>query len=144
MPMIVSWPEKIKKVIVSDHICAAWDIFPTMCDISGLQKPDDLDGISLFPLITGKGKQSEHKYLYWEFPERGGQQAVRLNNWKGIRDSTRNGKMKIELFNLENDITEETDLSDKYPEIIRQIEEIMIAEHEKPEVERFNIFTRNN
>ena len=39
-----------------------------------------------------------------------------------------------------NDITEETDLTGKYPEIVKQIEEIMDREHIKPEVERFNIF----
>ncbi|MDQ1296734.1 MAG: N-acetylgalactosamine-6-sulfatase, partial [Bacteroidota bacterium] len=143
VPMIISWPEKIKKESVNDHICAAWDIFPTMCEISGLQKPPDLDGISLFPLITGKGKQPEHKYLYWEFPEKGGQQAVRVNNWKGIRDSIRSGNMKIKLFNLENDIAENIDLSGQFPEIVKQIEEIMVLEHRKPEIDRFNIFASN-
>ena len=63
----------------------------------------------------------------------------RKNN--DIVDETENG---IDFSIFENDITEETDLSDRYPEIIRQIEEIMISEHKKPEVERFNIFTRNN
>ena len=86
---------------VSDHICAAWDIFPTLCDLSGSEHPEGLDGISILPAITGKGKQKQHEYLYWEFPERRGQQAVRLNDWKGIRDSTRDGNMKIKLFNLE-------------------------------------------
>lgn len=143
VPMIISWPEKIKKESVKDQICAAWDIFPTMCEISGLQKPADLDGISLLPLITGKGKQSEHKYLYWEFPEKGGQQAVRLNNWKGVRDSIRSGNMKIKLFNLENDISENKDLSGQFPEIVKQIEEIMVFEHKKPEIDRFNIFASN-
>jgi len=140
VPMIVSWPDRIKKSVLSDHICAAWDIFPTLCDLSGSEHPDGLDGISILPTIIGKGKQKKHEYLYWEFPERRGQQAVRLNEWKGIRDSTRDGNMKIKLFNLMNDITEETDLAGEYPEIVKQIEEIMDREHIKPEVERFNIF----
>ncbi len=140
VPMIISWPDRIKKSALSDHICAAWDIFPTLCDLSGSEHPEGLDGISILPTIIGKGKQKQHEYLYWEFPERRGQQAVRLNEWKGIRDSTRDGNMKIKLFNLMNDITEETDLAGKYPEIVKQIEEIMDREHIKPEVERFNIF----
>jgi arylsulfatase len=52
--------------------------------------------------------------------------------------------MKIKLFNLENDIAENTDLSEQYPGIVRQIEEIMISEHKKPEIDRFNIFTSGN
>ena len=140
VPMIVTWPGRIKKAGISDHICAAWDIFPTLCDISGSEHPESLDGISILPSITGKGKQKQHDYLYWEFPERRGQQAVRLNEWKGIRDSTRDGNMKIKLFNLKDDITEETDLSGTYPEIVKQIDKIMANEHQKPEVDRFNIF----
>ncbi len=142
VPMIVSWPGRIKKAAVSDHICAAWDLFPTFCDISGAEQPDGLDGISMLPVITGKGKQKEHEFLYWEYPERRGQQAVRMNDWKGIRDSTRDGNMKIKLFNLENDITEETDLAGKYPEVVKQIEAIMVNEHQQPEIDRFNLFKK--
>jgi len=140
VPLIVSWPEKIKNPSVSDHICAAWDFFPTFCDISGSDYPDGLDGISIMPTITGKGKQKKHDYLYWEYPERRGQQAVRLNDWKAVRDSIRDGNIKIRLYNLKDDITESKDLSEKYPEIVKEIEDIMVNEHVKPEVERFDIF----
>jgi arylsulfatase A-like enzyme len=140
VPMIITWPQKIRKASVNDHICAAWDIFPTICDITGEEHPDGLDGISLMPTIIGRGEQKEHDYLYWEYPERRGQQAVRLHNWKGIRDSTRDGNLKIQLFNLENDIAEEKDISKQFTNIVKQIEDIMIKEHEKPEIERFDPF----
>lgn len=140
VPFIVSWPGRIKKSQVTNHICAAWDIFPTICDISGSKHPENLDGISIFPTILQKGKQEKHKYLYWEFPEGRGQQAVRLGNWKGIRNNTRGGNLSLQLYNLENDITEDLDVADKHPEIVSQIEEIMKTEHQKPEIERFNIF----
>ena len=143
VPLIISWPDKIKKSKVSDHLCAAWDIFPTLCDISGSKHPDGLDGNSILPTILQKGKQEKHKYLYWEYPERRGQQAVRIENWKGIRDSTRNGNLKIQLYNLENDITESQDVAVRYPEIVRQMEEIMMAEHNAPEIKRFDIFEKN-
>ena len=141
VPMIVSWPERVKKAVVTDHICAAWDIFPTFCDITGSVHPQGLDGISILPTITGKGKQKEHQFLYWEFPERRGSQAVRMYDWKAVRDSIRDGNMKIRLFNLKDDIAEEKDLSGSYPEIVKQMEEIMANEHIKPEIERFDIFT---
>ena len=142
VPLIVSWPAELNEGSVSDHICAAWDIFPTLCDLSGSEQPENFDGISLMPTIISNGKQAKHDHLYWEFPERRGQQAVRLGDWKGIRDSTRDGSMEIMLFNLANDITEEKDVSKDNPEIVKQIEQIMVAEHQEPEVERFAIFKK--
>lgn len=140
VPMIISWPRVIKEATESNHICAAWDIFPTICDLSGAEQPGGIDGISLMPTIAGKGRQEDHDHLYWEFPERRGQQAVRLGSWKGLRDSTRDGNMKVKLFNLETDITEENDLSDQFPDVVKEIELIMVQEHEKPEIERFDPF----
>ena len=141
-PLIISWPSKIKVGSVSDHICAAWDFFPTICDMSGSKHPDNLDGISILPAVIQKGKQEKHEFLYWEYPERRGQQAVRLNNWKGIRDSTRDGNMKLKLFNLENDITEVSDVADDNPGIVRKMEQIMSAEHKQPEIDRFDLFKK--
>jgi arylsulfatase A-like enzyme len=143
VPFIISWPEKIRKPGVSDMICAAWDIFPTFCDITGSEHPDGLDGISILPAILGKGKQPMHDYLYWEFPEKRGQQAVRMDKWKGIRDSSRDGNLKIRLYNLENDVTENSDVSDNFPEIVKRIADIMVMEHQKPGVQRFDLFSEN-
>jgi arylsulfatase len=143
VPLIISWPDRIKNGLTSDHICAAWDMFPTICDISESIIPENLDGISIMPTILQKGKQEEHKYLYWEFPEGGGQQAVRLGNWKAIRKNTRSGNLSFQLYNLENDITEESDVANQYPDIIKQVEEIMKTEHQKPELKGFDIFGAN-
>jgi arylsulfatase A-like enzyme len=140
VPLIVSWPAKMNNSRVSDHICAAYDIFPTICDLLGTEKPEDLDGISIMPTILGKGNQKEHDFLYWEYPERRGQQAVRMGEWKGVRDSTLDGNRKIQLFNLEKDITESENVAAANPEIVKRIEEIMVTEHSEPEVERFRIF----
>lgn len=142
VPMIISWPSATKESRVSNHICAAWDFFPTFCDLSGAGKPEGLDGISLIPTIMNEGTQKEHKFLYWEFPEGRGQQAVRMSEWKGIRDSTRLGNLKIKLFNLDADITESTDVSDNHPDIVKKIEQIMTDSHLQPEIERFDIFRK--
>jgi arylsulfatase len=140
VPLIVSWPAKINESRVSEHICAAWDIFPTICDITGGEKPQELDGLSIMPEILNKGKQEKHEYLYWEYPERRGQQAVRMGEWKGIRDSTLDGNMRIQLYNLKEDITESKDLAGNNPEVVSQIESIMAKEHKEPEVKKFRIF----
>ena len=140
VPLIISWPSAMRNSRESDLICAAWDFFPTICEITGTDYPDGLDGISILPSILDRGKQEQHQYLYWEYPERGGQQAVRIKNWKGLRDSTRTGNRKIMLFNLDNDLTEDIDLSEANPEIVNMIEKIMTNEHQQPEIERFDIF----
>jgi len=140
VPMIASWPGKIKKGAVSNHISAFWDVLPTFCELTGIQTPAQMDGISFLPELLGE-KQNAHPYLYWEFPETDGQQAVRLGKWKGIRQDIKKGNLNLQLFNLETDIQELHDVSTKYPEIVRQMEEIMIKEHVPATQEIFKMKT---
>ncbi len=128
VPMIAAWPGKIKGGSVSQHISAFWDVMPTICEIAGIKTPANLDGISFLPELRGQ-KQAEHQYLYWEFPETGGQQAVRMGKWKGIRQNIRKGNLKIELYNLETDLQEQNDISATHPDIVKQMEQIMVKEH---------------
>lgn len=137
MPFLVQWPGKIKKESKSDHVAATWDFMPTLCGIIGIKPPPGIDGISYLPTLVGTTIQQKHKYLYWEFPEYGGQQAVRLGNWKGIRKNIQKGNLKIELFDLENDIREQNDVSADHPDIVKMIEQIMREEHKTPEVSTF-------
>lgn len=128
VPMIASWPEQIKKARTSDHISGFQDVLPTFCDLARIKTPTDADGISFLPELKGK-KQKEHEYLYWEFPQGSGQQAIRMGKWKGIRQNILKGNLTIELFNLETDLQELTDVSASHPEIVKQIEQNMVKEH---------------
>ena len=130
VPMVARWPGKIKPGLVSHHVSAFWDVLPTVCEVADARVPDGLDGISMVPVLTGKPeKQKEHEYLYWEFPAYGGQQAVRMGDWKGIRQNmfkAKDGKFHTELFNLNKDIGETTDVSAEHPDIVKKIEKIMV------------------
>ena len=129
IPMIANWPGKIKPNSTSNHISAFWDFLPTVCEIAQVNTPENIDGISFLPELIGK-KQKEHDYLYWEFHEQGGKQAVRLGDWKGIRlKMNTNPNAPIELYNLANDIGEEYNIASKNPEIVKKISEIMDNEH---------------
>ncbi len=140
VPTILSWPKKIKAGSVSDHISAFQDFYSTVLDITDSSSPYPLDGISYYPLIIGE-TQKEHDYLYWEFPSYGGQQAIRINQWKGIRKDLFNGNKKIKLYNLDYDIMESNDLSNLYPDIINQMEIYMKKARTEPLNSNFKIPT---
>ncbi len=130
VPLIVSWPRVVRKGTISNHKCAFWDLLPTLCEIAGTDIPDSTDGISFLPAIMGK-KQREHEYLYWEFPESGGQQAVITGEWKALRKDMHKGNTRFQLFNIKEDPGETTDVSDMHPDILQRVNEIVIKEHTK-------------
>ncbi|MCK5766352.1 MAG: sulfatase-like hydrolase/transferase, partial [Bacteroidales bacterium] len=138
VPMIASWPGEIKAGTETGHISAFWDVMPTFCDIAGTESPAFTDGISFLPVLSGE-EQAEHEYLYWEFAGYGGQQAVRMGPWKAIRRDIKKGNMEIELYNLDDDIREENNVAADHPEIIKQMEKIMIKEHVPSTIERFKM-----
>ena len=139
VPMVASWPGRIAPGTSSDHISAFWDLLPTLCEAAGVEIPADVDGISYLPELLGEGDQEQHPYLYWEFPSYGGQQAVRMGDWKAMRKDIMQGDPGIELYNLKEDIQEQQDVASGNPEIIQEIELIMQREHVPSELERFRM-----
>jgi arylsulfatase len=140
-PFIVSWPGKIKPGSKSDLISATWDAMPTFCQIAGIAPPEDIDGISYVPTLLGhSGKQKKHPYLYWEYPGYGGQQAVRIGKWKGLRmNIKRKGNLNIQLFNLKKDIQEQHNVAGQHPKVVQKMKHIMRKEHTVPKVNRFKM-----
>ena len=138
VPMIARWPGKIEKGTESDRISAFWDVMPTMCEIAGVTSPEDTDGISLAPVLLNQGKAPEHPFLYWEFPGYGGQQALRMGNWKAIRRDMKKGNRKLELYNLEADIGEQQNQAENQPELIQKIEKTMQAVRTPSEFAKWN------
>ncbi len=138
-PLVACWSGRIKPGSVSEHISVFYDVLPTLCEIAGCPAPGDIDGISFVPELLGRNGQSQHDFLYWEFPERGGQQAVRMGEWKGIRRDLQKGMSDIELFNLSEDIGEQNNVAKQRPEIVKKIEQIMKQEHKTPSLDAFKI-----
>jgi arylsulfatase len=139
VPMIAQWPGKITPGTETDLISAFYDVLPTFCEISGVEVPNDVDGKSFLPTLLGKENQEKHEFLYWEFPESGGQQAVRMGKWKGIRKNIKKDSLQVQLYNLEDDIQELNDVSSQNPEIVKEIETIFKNEHEMAEMEKFQM-----
>lgn len=143
MPFIASWPAKIKKGIVSDHIGDFTDIMPTVCEIGGVECPQT-DGVSLLPLLSGKAKkQKEHEYLYWEYPTKGGIFAVRWGKWKGLVQDVNKGNRKMELYDLTTPSKEVEDFRNnvaaEHPEIVERMWGYINESHVPAENPNFNI-----
>lgn len=124
VPLIARWPGKIKPGSLSDHVSAFWDFLPTCAELAGLKTPQGIDGISMVPTLLGQPKkQKKHKFLYWEFYERGGKQALRLGRWKAVRlDVHKNPNGPLELYNLKSDIGEYHNVAAEHPDVIARIE----------------------
>jgi arylsulfatase A-like enzyme len=119
VPLLARWPGHIKAGAVTDHVCAFWDMLPTVAEIAGAPCPANLDGLSFVPTLLGRGKQNQHEFLYWEYPTpRGPTQAVRMGDWKLVQAAQ--GK-PFELYNLRTDPGESRDVADKQPEIVAKI-----------------------
>jgi len=125
VPMIAFWEGKIVAGSTSEHISAFWDFLPTVAEVAGVKTPENIDGISYLPELLGK-EQKQHAYLYWEFHELGGRQAVRKGDWKLVSYQVFDpAKTTIELFNLAGDISEENNVAEKHPEIVKELSELM-------------------
>jgi arylsulfatase A-like enzyme len=88
---------------------------------------------------------AEKRFLYWEFHEQGGKQAVRWGNWKGVRLNVHNKGFheEIELYDLENDVSESVNVASENQDVVKTIMGIMASEHEFSETFPFD-FEKNN
>jgi len=86
-----------------------------------------MDGVSLLPTLLGKdADQKQHEYLYWEFHEKGGRQAVRKGKWKAVRyDVFKNPDGPLELYDLEKDQGEENNIASEHPDVVTDMEHIL-------------------
>ncbi|RLD80140.1 MAG: arylsulfatase [Bacteroidetes bacterium] len=130
VPMIARWQGKVEANSTSDHLSYFPDYFATFADLAGVEKDFNIDGISMTPVLLGEKGQTEHEFLYWEFPAYGGQQAIRYGNWKGVRKGLfKDQSAPLELYDLSIDIAESNDLAGEYPEIIKILDSLMRSSH---------------
>jgi len=118
VPMIAQWVGTIPAGRVSDHAWAHWDILPTLSALAGGRTPKGLDGMSMARALRGR-RQSTHRFFYWEFHERGFQQAVRMGRWKAVRLKA---GAPLELYDLAVDRKEERDVAGTHADVARKIE----------------------
>ncbi len=129
VPFIVRWPGIVPEGAETDFMCSFWDLMPTLRELTGQRLDGATDGVSLMPLLEGRDGQKEHEYLYFEFQELGGRQAVRKGPWKLVRLNVRGDIDHYELYNLDKDPAETNDLSTSNQEKVDELKRIMSEAH---------------
>lgn len=117
-PTIAWWPGNVEAGTISHEPLAAYDWFPTACELAGLDAPSGIDGLSYAPTLLGQPQES-HEYLFWSY---GAKKAVRQQNWKAVIP----GKGKpLELYDLTKDIGERTNVAAQHPHIVADMKQII-------------------
>ena len=135
VPSIARWPDKIPAEQVSDALCSTMDYFPTIAHLAGARLSGNrkIDGMNIWPILKGDKNTSEHDILYYYNGIT--LEAIRDGNWKLHLPREPNMKVywakgieggyqrldKPTLFNLENDIEEQSDVADRYPDVVERL-----------------------
>lgn len=128
VPTIAYWPSVVEAGSVSDHVAGFTDWIATACELAGVEAPPKTQSISFAPTLRGNPEsQREHDYLYWEFYEKGSKQALRFGPWKAIREPMFTGE--IQLYHVEQDIGEETNVAFDHPDTVERAEELFEMAH---------------
>lgn len=124
VPMIAKWKGKIAAGTTTNHPSAFWDVLPTFADLLKVDAPFKTDGISFSPTLLHQENQKKHDYLYWEFHELNGRQAVLKDHWKLVKYNVKT-KPEYFLFDLQNDIEETNDLKGTNTAKLEELKTIM-------------------
>ena len=129
VPLIVCWPGVVRPGSMCSVPVTSVDYFPTVLQAAGVEPPVDrrIDGENLTPLLTETGTL-ERDAIYWHFPHYRRlwpeglvvpYSIIRAGDWKLIK---RYQGKTFELFNLEDDLGELNDLSERMPEKVRELD----------------------
>jgi arylsulfatase A len=147
VPGIIQWPGKVKPGTVSHEPICGVDVLPTLCEVAGLEVPQDrkIDGASFLPALSDRPIERETP-LYWHFNRANTKfkVAMRSGDWKIVATLTgpewaRGGGIELEhelnmkkaeldtfeLYNLRQDIGETTDLSESEPEKLSELKTLL-------------------
>ena len=146
VPGIFNWPGKIQSGAVSSEPAGLVDVLPTVCGLLGLEKPDvHHDGTDITALLSGKpGEFSRHQPLFWHLQKSRPIVAMRDGKYSLVAEpdyeiSTNNmfqeawiptiksGSYKnFQLFDLEQDPSQATDLANAKPEVVDRLKKQLL------------------
>ena len=135
VPFLVQWKGKLPAAKVYEQPVIQLDFLPTALAAAGMKNQPEwkLDGVNLLPYLRGEKSDRPHAALYWRF---GGSMAVRMGDWKLVKTTggkagadaagatNRRDKATVEgaeLFNLKDDIGEQTNLAASQPDKSKEL-----------------------
>ena len=129
VPTIFSMPGTLPAGIQHDGMTANFDFYSTIAALTSKSIPKHCDGVNLFPYLKGENTNEAHEYLFWLNNEPGDAERRHLiaARWKNWRLYKKYDKDAWQLFDLENDPMEETNLAKKHPKVVAQIASKHIA-----------------
>lgn len=114
VPAIIRWPGHIQPNTISKEIVLSMDFFPTLLEIAGIENPQNIDGISIASHLFSQEPLPE-RTVFWQHKN---SSAVRKGRWKLL---VQDAKTPPELYDLENDLSEENDAADAHPQIVKTL-----------------------
>jgi arylsulfatase A len=134
-PFMVKWPGKVKPGTTSGLISVQYDLMATLSELTGIPAWPT-DGLSFLPTLLGHPeKQKLHSFLYWEFSGKGGQIAIRIGDWKGVKSNMEKDiNSSWEVYNLKTDEDETMDVAGQHPDLVRRFEAIVKKEHQQAHI----------
>ena len=139
-PMLVKWPGVAKPGSVAEQYVIIEDFFPTILQMAGIEKyttKQTIDGKSFVSVLKNNNFSDSTRSLVWHYPNKWNSQggpgidyksAIRKGNWKLVYNM-RTGKN--ELYNLQDDIGEANDLSERFFEKTKQMAKLLTNELKK-------------
>jgi arylsulfatase A-like enzyme len=124
VPFAVRWPARIAAGQRTDHAGQTFDVFPTLLELAGVAVPPGTDAVSLGPVLRGERPDTSTRDMYFVRREGGaafdGQayHALIRGPWKLLRNSPYGA---LELYNLDRDPQEVTNLADAEPATLREL-----------------------
>jgi len=151
VPFIARWPGKIPKASVCKEPAMTIDILPTVARLVGAELPQHrIDGLDIWPLLSGNPKAKNPHDAYFFYYEDNQLQSVMSGPWKLQLPHTyrtlagqpggRDGKPapyqqrkleQSELYNLESDISEATNLAGQHPDTVKRLEALAESAREE-------------
>lgn len=127
VPLVMRWPKKINRRSTlragsnSDRVVDVTDLLPTFCELARTPAPHGIDGVSIAPLLLGEGVQRNREFI---IHEAGNSASIIRGNFKLVRH--RRGR--AELYDLAKDHSEATDVSAAHPDLVEELQRLLIAE----------------
>ncbi|MEM7233895.1 MAG: sulfatase-like hydrolase/transferase [Planctomycetota bacterium] len=111
-PLIVSYPEIAKPGAASDSMVETLDLFPTLCEISGLPKPDFAHGVSLKPILDDPSAPGHSAFAY-----SGGARTIRTGTHRLVLHK----KGQVELYDHRSPAKETQNVAESQPDLVKEL-----------------------